>query len=452
MKRLLSLLVMAGLLIAAVPGWRFLSMAATVAVGHAAKQACSGLFISQFPSGFATENYLYPGLAPMGPLLNWLELDIDREDRAVTAQLPGFSARAVYRGATGCTIGAPVQQIAATLPELVDAPALPVPDAALAAVIDRAFAEPAGGGRNTLAVLVRHRGEVIAERYRAPAGAATPLQGWSMNKSLMATWVGIRIAQGGLSLEQRVAPIVAHREPELAAQLAPELDLGHLLHMESGLDFEETYFPGDQATDMLYGSRPMWQVAPSRGHAYVPGQHFRYSSGDTNLASFIWQHSLAGEPYQHWIERYFARPLGIRSLVAEPDSSGVQVGSSYTYMTARDWSRVGQLWLDAWHGRSQLLSQAWLRAAVTPRRAAETRSYGRGFWLNSGVRAFEGLPPTLFYASGHSGQSVVVMPEQELIVVRLGLTLDDADSGLQELLQGVLQWVAAQPANPQRTF
>jgi len=372
-------------------------------------------------------------------------VEFEDPEPAVTARLAGYSARATFGGETGCTLGAeflpttqPRRKTGIAVAEVAQPSSL-----ALSAVLDRAFEEPPVGGRNTLAVLVQQRGELVAERYRHPAHAGTPLQGWSMNKSLMATWIGIRAAQGGLSLQQKVVSVLAQPAPELIAKLDSGLDLGHLLHMESGLDFREDYFPGDEVTYMLYRSKAMWRVAPAQGHAYAPGQHFRYSSGDTNLAAFLWQRSLGDTPYSQWIEENFAAPLGITSLVAEADASGIQVGSSYTYMTARDWARVGQLWLDAWHGRSSLLSSDWQRAAVTPRRAAQGSSYGRGFWLNRDSPVFADLPRKVFYADGYSGQYVVVMPEQELVVVRLGLTLGDSDTGLEELLLGAYRYAVS---------
>ena len=71
----------------------------------------------------------------------------------------------------------------------------------------------------------------------------------------------------------------------------------------------------------------------------------------------MWQQSLQGEPYPDWIRTHFSEPLALTEIVLEPDASGVQVGSSYAYLTPRDWARMGQLWLDAWHGRSEVLAQ-----------------------------------------------------------------------------------------------
>ena len=209
--------------------------------------------------------------------------------------------------------------------------------------------------------------------------------------------------------------------------------------MERGLDFDEVYGPGNDVTNMLYRNDAMWTVPASVGHAYPPGQRFSYSSGDTVLASYVWQQSL-DRPYSQWIDEEFRQPLGLDTLVAESDASGIQVGSSFVYLTARDWLRVGQLWLDAWHGRTALLSRDWLRASVAPRPSSPRGHYGRGFWLNTGEASFVGVTEAMFYASGNAGQFVVVIPERELVVVRLGLTASDSQSGIDDFLRALEDW------------
>jgi CubicO group peptidase (beta-lactamase class C family) len=250
----------------------------------------------------------------------------------------------------------------------------------------------------------------------------------------MATWIGLQAAQDALDPGRPLRALLPD-EPMVAA-LDERLTLLHLLQMESGLDFEELYGPGSDVTRMLYLSPAMWQVPATSEQAFAPGEHFAYSSGDTVLASLFWQRSLDGA-YERWIRENFQAPLGLTTLVAEADASGVQVGSSYAYLTPRDWLRVGQLWLDAWHGRSTLLPRDWLRASVAPRASDPRGRYGRGFWLNTAGAAFPGLPDSLFYAGGNAGQYVVVIPEWELVVVRLGLTDADASSGVGEFLRSV---------------
>jgi CubicO group peptidase (beta-lactamase class C family) len=405
-----------------------------VVAGYSAKQMCSGVFVAGLPSQFVRATDVMPRMAILGPALDQLKIRIDGPGGFAEAAILGVRRRATHRYDTGCTLDSADPGMAARpLPEPVDP--VPVPPT-LVDTFDAAFDEPPGAGRNTLALLVSYRGELLAERYAGPVTTATPMQGWSMNKSLMATWIGMRAAEGAIDPGAPVTKTVPDLPRGSADEkgLDPRLTLLHLLQMESGIDFKEVYGIGGDATRMLYRSKAMWTVPALQGHIHPPGQHFYYSSGDTVLASYIWQRSLE-EPYTQWIEEKFRAPLDLSVLIAEPDASGIQVGSSFTYMTARDWLRVGQLWLDAWHGRSELLSRSWLRESVAPRPSDPRGRYGRGFWLNTGEVAFRGVPESLFYAGGNSGQYVVIVPEWELVVVRLGLTDGDRSIGVGALLQ-----------------
>jgi CubicO group peptidase (beta-lactamase class C family) len=242
-----------------------------------------------------------------------------------------------------------------------------------------------------------------------------------------------------MDLEQPVQSALQGAAPGGAVQIIdPVLRLDHLLHMESGFDFSELYEPGDDVTAMLFGHDPMWQAALRSGSAYPPGKHFHYSSGDTNLASYIWQLSLDGEAYPNWIAREFSGPLGLAAMTSEGDVTGAPVGSSFTYMTGRDWLRVGQFWLDEYHGRSRRLPEGWQREAVRPRASAVRGEYGRGFWLNVDGVAYPDSPSSMFRASGFNGQHVAVFPEDELVIVRLGLTPESVDQGDAILFRDVL--------------
>ena len=267
-----------------------------------------------------------------------------------------------------------------------------------------------------------------------------------MNKSLMASFVGIQVERGLLDLDLPVRDQLSHLgvDSGVITDLSADLTLKHLLSMASGLDFDERYYPGDDVTEMLYGKGPMWQVPLKQGHRVMPGAEFVYSSGDTNVVSYLWQQSLGGEDYAAWLTREVYVPLELTDPLLEPDSSGIQVGSSFAYLTARDWARVGQWWLDAWHGRDALLPQSWQRLAVTPGTSRGGEGYGLGFWLNTKQRSFPGVPENTFNAGGNSGQYVVVVPEAELVVVRLGLTLDESKVHLAPFLRQVLAQVESE--------
>ena len=446
-KSTVTLLLVLGLpALAVIAAYPWLKQAAAIPLGYSAKQMCSGVFVAQLPEQFILEHDIHPNMALLGQALPLLDLSVDYSDQSATASVPGFSATALYRAPSGCTLYARPAAVSIPAAAAVTQPALPVVhDPGYEAIIDAAFQEPAGGGRNTLAVLVAHKGTIVAERYRAPVTAGTPLQGWSMNKSLMATFVGMQVADGVLDVKQPVlAALQGVAAPGILERVNPQLRLDHLLHMESGFNFSELYQPGDDVTAMLFGHDPMWQSPLRSGSAYPPGEYFHYSSGDTNLAAFIWQLSLQGEAYPGWIEREFSGPLGLTAMTSEGDTSGVPVGSSFTYMTGRDWLRVGQFWLDEYHDRSRRLPEGWQREAVLARASSARGEYGRGFWLNVDGVAYPESPHSMFRASGFNGQHVAVFPEDELVVVRLGLTPESVDQGDAALFRDVLKRIRQQ--------
>ena len=453
-NRWLALFVLA-LIVVFAKGLSLVILASEIAAGYAAKQICSGVFVARLPEHYVLEKDVLPRLATIGPLAQLLDYESDFREKRVSARMLGQQGTVRYRPGYGCTLlpegtTSLSPELSFAMPAAAGASAFPVPPTKTAlrfqSLLDNAFDEPPTGGRNTLAVIVMHRGELVAERYNEPISAKTPLQGWSMNKSLMATFIGRQIDQGLLGLDDSVLEALerANASDESLARVDTRLRLQHLLSMTTGFDFSERYFPGDDVTDMLYRKPAMWLSAPQRGHAYSPGEQFAYSSGDINTASMIWQQSLVGRPYAEWIAEHFSAPLKLREVILEPDASGVQVGSSYAYLTARDWARMGQLWLDAWHGRSEVISAEWQRLAVTPGTAKNGEIYGLGFWLNTGHRAFPSAPENTFHAGGNSGQFVVVIPEKELVVVRLGLTLNESRADMDSLLAEVL--VALEPS------
>ena len=132
---------------------------------------------------------------------------------------------------------------------------------------------------------------------------------------------------------------------------------------------------------------------------------------------------------------------GMTSAFFEPDVSGSFIGSSFAFMTARDWARFGELHRrdGVWNGR-RILPEGWVRYVTTPTPAAPDGQYGAHWWLNAGDpkdparRPWPGLPTDTYAARGHSGQYVIVVPSAKLVVVRLGLSEpDDGDDGAAEL-------------------
>jgi CubicO group peptidase (beta-lactamase class C family) len=133
-----------------------------------------------------------------------------------------------------------------------------------------------------------------------------------------------------------------------------------------------------------------------------------------------------GAAVQTFARRELFDPLGMKSVVMEMDATGTPIGSTHIFASARDWARLGLLYLnDGVVSGHRILPEGWVRYAST---STLGTSYGAGFWTNDGTDAFArgrikaGMPCDAFFASGNLGQRVYIMPSRKLVIVRLGVT------------------------------
>jgi CubicO group peptidase (beta-lactamase class C family) len=160
---------------------------------------------------------------------------------------------------------------------------------------------------------------------------------------------------------------------------------------------------------------------------HTPGTHWHYSGGTSNiLAKILRQRFVDEREYLRFPRERLFEPLGMRSAVLEPDETGNFVGSSFMYASARDWARLGLLFLrdGAWGGR-QLLPEGWVAYSLTPTQAAPEAQYGAHVWLklpDSPQLGEPPLPEDAYYMLGYDEQVVTVVPSRDLVIVRLGLT------------------------------
>jgi len=420
--------------------------------GYIAKTMCSEHFVA----GRDDLEHIWSDIVDIDPLFKWGDYELDSEAARVSGFIgPGIlKTTAVYREGLGCTIASGVSpETLQPLPpgHLSDpranhesAPALPVfgqLNSVLEAALDEAFSEPSEiSHRQTRAVLVMLKGQIVAERYAAPFDRDTPLIGWSMSKSITNTLLGLLAKDGRFKLDDP-APV-----PEWQSDDDPRkaITMRQLLQMSSGLDFAEIYNPGSVTTNMLFTEPSAGEYAAAAPLGYEPGSRWYYSSGTSNILARIVRDMVGGTvaSVHEFTWRRLYGPLGITSMVLEPDASGAPVGSSFSYATARDWARLGQFWLQdgRWQGQ-RLLPESWMAWSTEAAPAAPNGEYGAQFWLNKGVagtgRPSPDLPQSMFMANGFNGQSVVVFPEQDVVVVRLGFTTDnswDLDAFLLQIL------------------
>jgi len=434
---------------------RFAAPIARPALGFVAKGLCSDVFVGGVTPQQAK------GDLPDEPIARLIRIRIDNDTRSVRASIPLVATRtAIYRNGTGCTLQPGSGDLIAlpTFRPSPNAAAHSAPpgrsittdaDTALFRVIDEAFTEPdPAKRRDTRAIVILHHGLIIGERYASGYTAENRFTGWSMTKSVTSALTGILVGMGKLSLDQD-----SLRE-EWRSDARSAITLDDLLHMSSGLDFDESYTPSGGATRMLFDAFDAAAVAAASPLAQPPGTHWEYSSATTNIISRLIRDAIGNDAeYAAFPRRALFDRIGMTSAIFEPDPSGTFVGSSFLYATARDWARFGMLYLEdgVWNGQ-RILPEGWVQYSVTPAPAAPLGKYGAQWWLNSGLpadttqREWPALPRDIYWASGFNGQYVVVIPSRDLVVVRLGDTGGNAAWKLDDFLAGVLHAIEARVA------
>ena len=301
----------------------------------------------------------------------------------------------------------------------------------LNAAVANAFDKKGEINKRTRSLLVIYKDKIIAEKYDTGFTKDSKILGWSMTKSITATMFGILQKQGKYDI-YKPAPITEWQNDDRKI-----ITTNDLLHMNSGLEWEENYSTICDATNMLFQEKDMSRSQLVKPAAFKPNTNWNYSSGTTNLLSGILrkQFKTQQEYLDFWYTDLIDR-IGMNSMVIETDMKGNFVGSSYGWATTRDWAKFGLLYLHKgnWNG-DQVFDESWAKYVATPTNGSKG-DYGGHFWLNAGGR-YPDAPRDLYSCNGFQGQKVFIIPSLDLVIVRMGLT-EDAKFDVNGMLKGII--------------
>jgi CubicO group peptidase (beta-lactamase class C family) len=400
--------------------------AVKVGAGIGAKLACSGRYITG-----QSEEQVVDDLATYSPATRTIDISYDEDKKRTTATMLGFSSTsAQYREGIGCTL-----EFGDTQPlDNIQVPTLSRSDASwpfgdTARHIDSKVQNRVSeqltqdniNGYDSRALLVIKNGKLIAESYALGFDEKTPFLGWSMGKSLTSIMLGRLDQMGQLDITAK------NLFPDWSQDKRAEISLESMLQMSSGLDFSELYAPGSDSTRMLFTEGSASNVAMESLSEHPVGKHFSYSSGTTNLLARYLFDQLGSSPQNNYDFLYqeILKPLNMNDTFFEPDASGVFVGSSYIYASARDWARLGLLMINRGIvGEQRLLTEDWVNRSHTPNHSDNDPRYGYQFWLNGGGSElrWDNLPEDAYAMMGNRSQMVMIIPSRDLVIVRLGWT------------------------------
>ena len=442
-------------------------MDAALAAGWKAAFTCSGLFTSQVSLETIEANELdgiYPDFQTAYDDLP--PARIDRTRKLVTVNwsdtLPPRIA--VWRAGFGCTqlpIGAS-ERFADTLGDISNWPQNNGPDRARAIgdtarirqdqgfygslEVPLSFAfdgETYGEGTRTSAVVVMSRGEIVGEKYARGITATTPQRTWSVAKSISVSVIGAANYAGLFDFRGRTA-LAAWDTPSDPRQA---ITTEHVLHMASGLDSGAR---GNRTDRLYFGGGRLIDNATGQSLEAAPGQRWKYANNDTLLAMRALRERLGDDalyarlPYEKLLWK-----IGATHTTLETDWNGDYLSSSQIWTTARDMARLGQLYLQdgVWRGE-RILPEGWSDYVSTPAPAQPTNrdgyGYGAQFWLMNNV---EGVPADTYAALGNRGQSIIIVPSRDVVIVRRGFDVNGGTRfDLNAFTRAVLQAVAMMEA------
>src|SRR5438876_8869922 len=225
------------------------------------------------------------------------------------------------------------------------------------------------------------------------------------------------------------------------------------MHMSSGMRFSRGSpedLPAYPDHDLGYTCAiDAFACATSRPLQFEPNTFGRYRNCDPLTLGMIIRDAVRkrGEEYLTFPQRALFDKIGIRRQVVEVDPYGNFLMTGYDYGTARNWARLGMLYLQdgMWQGQ-RILPEGWTKFVQTPAPAWKQPVYGGLFWLN-GAGAFP-IPKDSFYAAGGGGQNTFIIPSRKMVVVRLGhfRGAGAANPAVRKALAALME--AVPPLNP----
>ena len=416
-KKTILRIVLTVLAAALIGGCLYLNSLLPIITGYAAKNLASDVFVS------GREPADVEALDLHFSFIKFTRNKVDFENKTVTSRFLWGKSVAAWREGYGVTLlrGKKAAELQAEkyplAPEAEGPDCLEPGDSALTArlaPIAKALVDDHAYNGTPFAFVVLHEGKVVAERYREGLDAHTRLLSWSMAKSFTNALAGVMYGDG---LVDVFAPTGI---PEWQGDERAAITLNDLMQMQSGLQWNEDYGNRSDVNLMLHREKDMGLFAIDKPLEHKPGTFWYYSSGSTNIVMRFLRGKFASDKefLTYYRERVFA-PLGIRNAVFEPDMSGTPVGSSYLYVTAREYASFGQLFLNdgVFQGR-RILPEGWVNYSVTPA-SASNDGYGAFFWLNKD-KFWPDIPEDMFNCQGHDGQEIFIIPSKDLVVVVLG--------------------------------
>lgn len=265
----------------------------------------------------------------------------------------------------------------------------------------------------TTSFLIIKSDSIWHESYYDIGAVDSKTNSFSVAKSIVTSALGKAIDLGMIpNLDTKVMDYL----PELTGEFANEVTVGDLASMASGQKWDEHYYGPTSVTTQAYFKKDLRKLMLSLPIENRPGEKFIYQSGDTQLLAMVLEKATK-MTLADFLSQYFWQPMGMeQDALWQIDHADDGIEKAYCCIAsnARDFAKFGKLYMQGgmWNGK-QILSTAFVFLSINPR-FMDSPQYGYGWWLSTYKNKH------IYYMRGHLGQFVIVIPEDELIIVRLG--------------------------------
>lgn len=262
----------------------------------------------------------------------------------------------------------------------------------------------------TVAFLIIKNDSLWYENYAEDYGTNSQTNSFSMAKSITSALLGKAIQDGHIeSLDQPIGDFFPKYTNEATT-------VGDLSSMSSGLDWEESYTSPFSVTARAYYDDDLGETILNQEVVDTPGERYKYLSGNTQLLAMVIE-KASGKKMANYLSESFWKPMGCEQpALWQVDDKDHQLVKAYCCIAsnARDFARFGKLYKDHgnWQG-VQLLDSTFVATSIRPR-FTDSPEYGYGFWLS------DHMDKEIFVMRGILGQYVITIPEDNIIIVRLG--------------------------------
>jgi CubicO group peptidase (beta-lactamase class C family) len=402
-----------------------------IITGYAAKNLSSGIFVA----GRTQESL--EGTDLNFSFIKYVKNKVDHNKKQVKSRFLWHTSTAVYIDGYGCSLVNDVSQAEMKsrnfaqeklLPENPDTILWPMgnllPDSIpggidyqkLEAAINQSFVDTIPF-KGTFSVMVVYKGYPVIEKYKDGFNSETKFLSWSMAKSITNAMIGILQREGKIDIFKPTGIQDWQNDDR------KNITIANLMHMNSGLEWNEDYGNNSDVNIMLHKVGDMARYTINKPLEYTPDSVWVYSSGSTNIVCSLIMSTFDNmNAYYAFPRKELFNKIGMRSALFEVDASGNFVGSSYVYATMRDYARFGLFFLNNgnWLGE-QILPNDWVR--FTREEAPGSKGeYGAFFWINKAGVGYPDVPADMYCCRGHDGQYIYIIPSKELVVVRTGFS------------------------------